>query len=158
MAGDALAAVRAPTLLVVGGDDGVVIKLNRLALSTMGAESELRIVPGATHLFPEPGALEAVINYAESWFSDHLRRREERRNLDDMIAPRPILAPARSKPFAPGNEPKGREFELKFAIDEAGFKAALASPLFGIPAPGPARRRLVVSISIPTPAISVETQ
>ena len=73
LAGDALPAVRAPTLLIVGERDAVVIRLNRMALAQLGAaEKELVIVPGATHLFEEPGALEQVAELASDWFMRHL--------------------------------------------------------------------------------------
>jgi putative phosphoribosyl transferase len=72
LAGDALDRVRAPTLLVVGGADYGVIELNQQALARLGAPKTLEIVPGATHLFPEPGALEAVIALAAQWFERHL--------------------------------------------------------------------------------------
>jgi putative phosphoribosyl transferase len=72
LAGAALALVRAPTLLIVGGDDDVVIVLNEQALANLKVPKALRIVPHATHLFPEPGALEAVSQYAIEWFSLHL--------------------------------------------------------------------------------------
>jgi dienelactone hydrolase len=68
LAGHALAEVRAPTLLIIGGDDPTVIRLNREARALMSAETELEIVPGATHLFEEPGALEAVADLAAAWF------------------------------------------------------------------------------------------
>jgi putative phosphoribosyl transferase len=73
LAGEALPKVRAPTLLIVGGFDGPVIGLNRRALERLGSrEKQLVIVPGATHLFPEPGALEAVARLAAAWFTRHL--------------------------------------------------------------------------------------
>lgn len=73
LAGDALARVDAPTLLIVGGADPVVIELNREAMRRMpGAPAELVIVPGATHLFEEPGALEHVARLARDWFLRHL--------------------------------------------------------------------------------------
>jgi pimeloyl-ACP methyl ester carboxylesterase len=72
LAGSALDVVRAPTLLIVGGADYGVIELNEQALARLRAAKELRIVPGASHLFPEPGALEAVIGHAEEWFAGHL--------------------------------------------------------------------------------------
>lgn len=72
LAGAALPQVQAPTLLVVGGNDEVVIELNREAYSRMTCEKELVIVPGATHLFPEPGALEEVAELAGKWFAQHL--------------------------------------------------------------------------------------
>jgi putative phosphoribosyl transferase len=72
LAGDALPRVSAPTLLVVGGEDDVVIALNRRALEQMRAEVRLEIVPGATHLFEEPGALEQVAALAGDWFRQHL--------------------------------------------------------------------------------------
>jgi pimeloyl-ACP methyl ester carboxylesterase len=72
LAGSALELVRAPTLLIVGGDDGPVIELNRQALRQLRCEAELRIVPGATHLFEEPGALEEVAALALDWFTQHL--------------------------------------------------------------------------------------
>jgi fermentation-respiration switch protein FrsA (DUF1100 family) len=72
MAGDALAAVRAPTLLIVGGADHGVIELNERAFARLKGPRELVIVPGATHLFPERGALEQVIGHAERWFRTHL--------------------------------------------------------------------------------------
>ncbi len=75
LAGDALDQVRTPTLLIVGGADHEVIKLNRLALVRLTAAKSLVIVPGATHLFPEKGALEAVIEHATSWFAHHLDMR-----------------------------------------------------------------------------------
>jgi dienelactone hydrolase len=75
LAGAALRRVTAPTLLIVGGLDDVVIDLNRAALAHLNVEARLEIVPGATHLFEEPGTLEAVAGLARDWFNDHLRRR-----------------------------------------------------------------------------------
>jgi dienelactone hydrolase len=72
LAGDALGRVRAPTLLIVGGRDEPVIALNRKAMAQMHAHVELEIVPGATHLFEEPGTLGQVANLAGSWFSRYL--------------------------------------------------------------------------------------
>jgi pimeloyl-ACP methyl ester carboxylesterase len=75
LAGDGLARVRAPTLLIVGGDDVPVIGLNRKALARLAAaEKELVIVPGATHLFEEPGTLEEVARLAADWFGRHLAK------------------------------------------------------------------------------------
>ena len=68
----ALELVTAPTLLIVGGLDEAVIELNRQALDRLAGERELQIVPGATHLFEEPGALQDVARLAASWFLDHL--------------------------------------------------------------------------------------
>jgi putative phosphoribosyl transferase len=73
LAGDALSRVKAPTLLVVGGEDHVVIDLNEQARAQMRCEGKIEIVPGATHLFEEPGALEQVANLASDWFTRHLR-------------------------------------------------------------------------------------
>ena len=67
----ALARVKAPTLLIVGGDDPEVIELNRAAQRALRCESRLAIVPGASHLFEEPGTLEAVVALARDWFLDH---------------------------------------------------------------------------------------
>ena len=70
----ALTALRAPTLLIVGGEDTVVIGLNREAQARLTAcESELVVVPGASHLFKEPGALDEVARLAAEWFVQHLR-------------------------------------------------------------------------------------
>jgi putative phosphoribosyl transferase len=72
LARDALDEVHAPTLLIVGGADSDVIELNKEALARLRGPKSLEIVPGATHLFPEPGALEAVIDYAAAWFERYL--------------------------------------------------------------------------------------
>ena len=72
LAGPALATVRAPTLLIVGGLDTQVIELNREALAELRCEKTLEIVPGATHLFEEPGTLNRVIELARDWFVSHL--------------------------------------------------------------------------------------
>jgi dienelactone hydrolase len=72
LAGRALARVRAPTLLVVGGNDFQVIELNRAAFTQLRCEKQLVIVPGATHLFEEPGALDEVARLAREWFERHL--------------------------------------------------------------------------------------
>ena len=72
LAGSALARVRAPTLLIVGGNDFQVIELNRVALAQLRCEKRLVIVPGATHLFAEPGALDEVARLAREWFELHL--------------------------------------------------------------------------------------
>lgn len=72
LAGEALPAVRAPTLLIVGGDDPVVVDLNRQAMASLAGEHELEVVAGATHLFEEPGALERVAELAADWFTGHL--------------------------------------------------------------------------------------
>ena len=73
LAGDALPRVLAPTLLIVGGADEPVIQLNEEARSQMSATVRLEIVPGATHLFEEPGALEQVSRLALEWFGEYLR-------------------------------------------------------------------------------------
>ena len=74
LAGAALPRVEAPTLLIVGGADGPVIEMNREAMAQMRAPVELEIVPGATHLFEEPGALEEVSRLARDWCRRHLAR------------------------------------------------------------------------------------
>lgn len=72
LAGAALARVRAPTLLIVGGNDFQVIELNRAAFALLRGEKQLVIVPGATHLFEEPGALDEVARLARDWFKRYL--------------------------------------------------------------------------------------
>jgi len=73
LAGDALERVRASTLLIVGGKDTAVISLNEEAYGRLQCEKALRIVPGATHLFEEPGTLETVARMASEWFADHFQ-------------------------------------------------------------------------------------
>jgi putative phosphoribosyl transferase len=89
LAGPALARVRAPTLLIVGGNDAPIIELNRAALAQLRCEKRLVIVPGATHLFEEPGALDEVARLAREWFERHLVPAEPR-------------VPEASKPSAEG--------------------------------------------------------
>jgi pimeloyl-ACP methyl ester carboxylesterase len=72
LAGPALAEVRAPTLLIVGSLDSVVLELNQRALELLPAEKQLVVVPGATHLFEEPGTLEEVARLAAEWFTRSL--------------------------------------------------------------------------------------
>jgi pimeloyl-ACP methyl ester carboxylesterase len=71
LAGEALKEVRAPTLLIVGGADYGVIELNRDAFAVLTCEKKLEIVPGATHLFEEPGTLDKVVDLAAQWFNTH---------------------------------------------------------------------------------------
>jgi len=75
LAGDALESVRCATLLIVGGEDRPVIGMNEEAARRMPVDAELRIVPRATHLFEEPGALEQVVEHARDWFVHHLAGR-----------------------------------------------------------------------------------
>jgi putative phosphoribosyl transferase len=77
LAESALSRVRAPTLLIIGGNDVEVIALNRAALAQLRCEKQLVIVPRATHLFEEPGALEQVALLAREWFERHLDKKEE---------------------------------------------------------------------------------
>jgi putative phosphoribosyl transferase len=72
LAGDALPKVKTPTLLIVGGEDHVVIELNEQARRQMLCEVKLEIIPGATHLFEEPGALERIAALASDWFTNHI--------------------------------------------------------------------------------------
>jgi putative phosphoribosyl transferase len=72
LAGEALGSVNVPTLFIVGGNDNVVLKLNRDASQRMRAKIELKLIPGATHLFEEPGALEEVARLAAEWFTKYL--------------------------------------------------------------------------------------
>ena len=74
LAGPALSQVRAPTLLIVGGHDFPVIGMNQEAIEQLRCEKRLEIIPGATHLFEEPGALEEVARLAREWFLRHLSR------------------------------------------------------------------------------------
>jgi putative phosphoribosyl transferase len=74
LAGAALPRVQAPTLLIVGGQDPAVLELNRAAMARMRAVNRLEIVPGATHLFEERGALETVAQLAGDWFFQYLTR------------------------------------------------------------------------------------
>lgn len=81
LAGEALRHVVAPTLLIVGGKDWTVFKLNRRALAELAGEKRLEIVPGAGHLFEEPGALESVARLAKNWLGRHLSHK-----IDDTEA------------------------------------------------------------------------
>ncbi|GGI88083.1 dienelactone hydrolase family protein [Legionella impletisoli] len=72
LAGEYLAQVETPTLLIVGGLDDVVIDLNKQAISQMHCENKLEIIPGATHLFEEPGALDEVAKRTKNWFLNYL--------------------------------------------------------------------------------------
>ena len=78
LADEALPVVRAPTLLIVGGDDDVVLELNRHACRRLRCTKRLALVPGATHLFEEPGALDQVVRLAIDWFELHLAADERR--------------------------------------------------------------------------------
>lgn len=78
LAFDSLPRVKAPTLLIVGGRDDVVIELNRKAYARLKCDKELVIVPGATHLFEEPGTLEEVARLAAFWFKERLKPAEAR--------------------------------------------------------------------------------
>ena len=73
LAASALEKVRAPTLLIVGGNDPVVLDLNRVAFDALPVEKHLEVVPGASHLFEEEAALELVATLAKDWFDSHLR-------------------------------------------------------------------------------------
>jgi putative phosphoribosyl transferase len=75
LAGEALSRVLAPTLLIVGGEDEPVIGMNREATKQIRAEKRLEVVPGATHLFEEPGKLEEVARLAAGWFACYLGQR-----------------------------------------------------------------------------------
>jgi len=72
LAGPFLSRVQAPTLLIVGGNDTAVLELNHQALERLAAKKKLEVVPGATHLFEEPGALDEVARLATEWFHQHL--------------------------------------------------------------------------------------
>jgi putative phosphoribosyl transferase len=80
LADNILPLVRAATLLIVGGDDEPVVELNRRALARMKCEKQLKIIPGATHLFSEAGALEQVAHLASQWFQLHLAFKD---SIDD---------------------------------------------------------------------------
>jgi putative phosphoribosyl transferase len=86
LAGEALARVRAPTLLIVGADDTPVIPLNDAALRRMEAPAEMRLVPGASHLFEEPGTLAAASGLARDWFLRHLTLELEANSDSSRIA------------------------------------------------------------------------
>jgi len=75
LAADAFASVLAPTLLIVGELDTVVIELNRRAMAQLSCPARLEIVPGATHLFEEPGTLDRVVSLATAWFTQYLETR-----------------------------------------------------------------------------------
>ena len=74
MAGAALPRVKSSTLLIVGGNDPQVIELNQEAFELLTCKKEMTIIPGASHLFEEPGALEQVAGLAADWFNEHLQR------------------------------------------------------------------------------------
>jgi pimeloyl-ACP methyl ester carboxylesterase len=78
--GDELARVRPPTLLLVGGRDTPVIALNRDAFAQLRCEKQLRVVPGAGHLFDEPGTIEQVAQQAADWFEQHFIQRSQTGN------------------------------------------------------------------------------
>ncbi len=78
LAGPRLERVTAPTLLIVGGSDRVVLDLNREAFRALRSRKELAMIPGATHLFEEPGALEQVADHAADWFRRHLTEAGQR--------------------------------------------------------------------------------
>lgn len=95
LAATALARVRAPTLLIVGGEDHVVIGLNEEAHAQLACEKDLEIVPGATHLFEEPGTLDEVVRLATQWLLSHLTRTLAANAYTDQHRPAPMSAAGR---------------------------------------------------------------
>nr|BFD66046.1 hypothetical protein HAGR004_10680 [Bdellovibrio sp. HAGR004] len=79
LAAEALDNVQAPTLLIIGGDDTYVIELNQIAYDKLMCKKEMKIIPGATHLFEEPGTLEKVAILASDWFTKNLKYKESAR-------------------------------------------------------------------------------
>jgi len=90
LAAESLSLVKAPTLLIVGGLDYLVIEMNRQAYSRLHCEKEIEIVPGATHLFEEPGTIDQVAHLAAEWFQTHLhscrRNAQEQEMADEYVA------------------------------------------------------------------------
>lgn len=84
LAFDYLPTVHAPTLLIVGGADDAVLELNKQAIAQLHCRKELLVVPRATHLFPEPGALELVAQQAERWFKRHLEVEPSGESMDQI--------------------------------------------------------------------------
>lgn len=89
LAMEALNQVVSPTLLIVGGEDRVVLQLNREALTLLGGPKELVVVPGATHLFEEPGTLDTVVDHAASWFLRSCSGAKVRRLMGEGKSTRP---------------------------------------------------------------------
>jgi pimeloyl-ACP methyl ester carboxylesterase len=89
LAGDALARVVAPTLLVVGSLDAAVIEMNEAAYERLACEKEMVLVPGATHLFEEPGTLEMAAALAAEWFRRHLLGEAGARRASEPHTARP---------------------------------------------------------------------
>ena len=85
LAGDALPDVKCPTSLIVGERDYPVIEMNLSAFAQLRCEKELKIVPGATHLFEEPGTLEKAAELAAEWFENHLNSAKVREELDPVV-------------------------------------------------------------------------
>lgn len=94
LAGEVLTAVRTPTLLIVGGADTQVLRLNQVAMGRIPAETQLVIVPGATHLFEETGTLELVAQHAADWFKQHLGAHSRGGYTKPVNATQPRSAPA----------------------------------------------------------------
>ena len=133
LAGAALERVRAPTLLIVGGADTEVITLNQMALDRLRATKSLVIVPGATHLFAEPGTLDDVVDLARQWFLDF---------LPDL--PKPAIAPGH---FADRREAGRRlAIALRRLRDEDPLVVAL--PRGGVPVAFEVARALVAELDI----------
>ena len=93
LAGPALAQVEAPTLLIVGGSDVPVIAMNQEALALLPGKKRLEIIPGATHLFEEPGALEEVARFARRWFQHYLQPLDQPGSAWFQTAEQPMPGP-----------------------------------------------------------------
>jgi putative phosphoribosyl transferase len=104
LAGQALGRVRAPTLLVVGGADSEVLRLNRVAAERLGGPVELAVVPGATHLFEEPGALEQVVVHATGWLDRWMREASPGRTMD-ATARRSVMSEPTTPPQPDDEQP-----------------------------------------------------
>jgi hypothetical protein len=130
-----LSAVTAPTLLIAGGRDEVMLDLNRRARAELRCENDLAVVPGASHLFQEPGTLAAAAGLARDWFISHLMHEP---GLTRTIAWRPPSSPRRSAPRALLRAGNSRE-RPRWSRVSAGALIARGDPSPGGPA-GPARK------------------